>query len=80
MRFEIYEGPDPTTPPPEEPVRLALRQMGEEVVLMAVDKHGEKMPSGNLLFIFSDGKVKSAGTINKNLGFKLGPDGELDLS
>lgn len=71
MKFKIYGEKDK-----DSVIRLRLVSNDNEVVLMAVDEKGEKLPFGNLLGIDSNG-VTLYGSISKRLDLPLDSNGRL---
>jgi hypothetical protein len=75
MRIEVY---DKSAPKPEpEPVRLALRKEGGLVHLFAVERDGDRVPSGTLLTFQIDGTIIRNGGVNPDLGFKQDAHGRI---
>lgn len=69
MKLEIFE--KSTSPPPEEPVRLALESTFGCVYLVAVDRSGSRLSDGYILRITSNGTIMRHLAVNKSLGFQL---------
>lgn len=74
MKLEIYNRPDS---PVEEPVRLSFEKAGDDIYVIAVDKNGEKLSSGNLVVFRSDGTVKNCPHVSSELGFQLDELGQI---
>lgn len=68
MKLEIYNLEKKED---EEPTRLALLYDNDEVVLTAVDKNGQRLPCGDLLYIKPNGTFECAPSVDEDLGFQL---------
>lgn len=67
MRIESYTEKAPAN----EPLRLKLMQSGSDVMIIAVDKFGNKLTAANIVRIKSDGSFHRQSAVNKDLGLKL---------
>lgn len=59
--------------PADKPVRLALRQSGDMVILMVVDERGSRVPSGDILAICPKGVYLFSG-MSSELGLPVDGD------
>lgn len=75
MKLEIYHEEKETVV--EEPVRLKLEKISGGVELVAVDKDGNVVSSGHLLFVSTNGTIKRWSHINDGLGFQLDADNKI---
>ena len=78
MKIEIWDGEQ------EEEQILRLRLLPDiafsgDVVLAAVDKHGQKLFRGCLLSISTGGGLSLRGCISEKLGLQLNSRGELEV-
>ena len=67
---------------PEYFIKTEIDQEGD-IAVFVVDKEGNKVRNGNLLWIKQNGKVELAHSINKNiaeeLGLSLNASGQLEI-
>ena len=63
----------------KQPIYLKLRQMGDEVDVITVDKNGNLWSWGYLLRFCNDGRIYLCSIVNPNLGFKLNDDGQIEI-
>lgn len=68
--FRVFEDKEPTTPV----THLRLRQVGDTVLLEAVNEDGMQVPAGNLLTINSQGQITRHAYVSESLGFDLDDD------
>lgn len=72
MKFEIYT---PDMPEPDQLVRLALREEDSGFSVVAVDKDGEIVDAGYLIYFNDNGTITRESSVNPDLGFKLDKEG-----
>ena len=62
----------------KELVRVALEDYRDgEVNLIAVDKNGNKISRGNILFLTNEGKLRLHAGVSADLGLQLDGDGRI---
>lgn len=75
MKLRVFEEKER-----KEEMYLRLEQEGERILLYTVDINGIRHPSGNLLFINSNGTIHRIARVDPSLGFDLKEDGRIKLS
>lgn len=73
MKLEIFGGKKAT----EDVLRLRLEHSDSDVMLIAVDENGKKLPDGVILTIDRDGNLYRNRGINKDIPVKKMPDGRI---
>jgi hypothetical protein len=76
MKLEIY---NQIKQKEEMPVRLALKQKGDNILVCAVDKNGDIVPGGCLISFQPSGKVIQHCLVSPYLGFDLDDDGQIKI-
>lgn len=74
MDLRIYE-PEKQEGP--EPVRLALFELGGDVILEVVGGNGARVPAGRLLKFRPDGQIIALPDVDPEFGFDLDANGRL---
>lgn len=75
MKLKIYQ--EKSEEIEEEPVRLALRQEGEGILVHVVDENGNHIDASNLVKFYSNGIIHRCSSVNKKLGFQLDSFGKI---
>jgi len=70
MEFKVYEGVKPKLKDEKE-VSLQLVKRGNDMAVIACDKSGIIVESGNLIEFRSDGTIYLCPGVSQTLGFKL---------
>jgi len=60
-------------------VRVRAVDDGGDLLLVAVDKYGERLACGTLLILTSQGKIKRSINVNKEFGFCLDEKGQIEV-